>query len=157
MRSLLMSILLVGGISAGSFAQPIADSTQQVIPNRTNSLQQQQKPYVIFISSDGFRYDLADRYNATHLKALRAGGVAASGMIPSYPSVTFPNHYSLATGLYPAHHGLVDNAFFDAKKGRGYTIRDRTAVEDSSFYGGTPLWVLAEEQKMLTASFFWVG
>ena len=100
MRSLFVSALLVAGLlPAGVFAQPITDSTQQVIPNRANSPQQLQKPYVIFISSDGFRYDLADRYNATHLKALRAGGVAASGMIPSYPSVTFPNHYSLATGL----------------------------------------------------------
>src|ERR1700722_10642219 len=157
MRSLLLSILLVGGLSAGSFAQPITDSIQQVIPNRTNSPQQQQKPYVIFISSDGFRYDLADKYNATHLKALRAGGVAASGMIPSYPSVTFPNHYSLATGLYPAHHGLADNTFIDVQKGKGYRISDRKAATNSSFYGGTPIWVLAEQKKMLPASFFWVG
>jgi len=158
MRSLFFSALLFAGLlPAGVFAQPITDSTQQVIPNRANDPQQQQKPYVIFISSDGFRYDLADRYNATHLKALRAGGVAASGMIPSYPSVTFPNHYSLATGLYPAHHGLVDNTFLDVQKGKGYRISDRKAVTDSSFYGGTPIWVLAEQQKMLSASFFWVG
>ncbi|HEY4335362.1 MAG TPA: ectonucleotide pyrophosphatase/phosphodiesterase [Puia sp.] len=133
------------------------DSTQMVIPGRSNSPEQEQKPYVILISADGFRHDLADKYNATHLQALRAQGVRASSMTPSYPSVTFPNHYSLATGLYPSHHGLVDNNFFDVKKGRGYTIRDRSAVEDPDFYGGTPIWVLAEQQKMLSASFFWVG
>ena len=151
-------ILVIGVVlmSVAASAQ-ITDSTQVVMPGRSNGSHQEQEPYVIFISADGFRHDLADKYQATHLLALRAAGVAAQSMTPSYPSVTFPNHYSLATGLYPSHHGLVDNAFFDPAKGRGYTIRDRTAVEDSSFYGGTPLWVLAEQQKLLSASFFWVG
>ncbi len=139
------------------FAQAPTDSTQVVVPGRTNAPAQEQKPYVIFISADGFRHDLAEKYHAQHLLALRAGGVAASSMTPSYPSVTFPNHYSLATGLYPSHHGLVDNAFFDAAKGSSYTIRDRNAVSDPYYYGGTPIWVLAEQQKMLSASFFWVG
>jgi predicted AlkP superfamily pyrophosphatase or phosphodiesterase len=143
--------------SAGVFAQPITDTVQKVIPGRGNSPQQEKKPYVIFISADGFRYDLADKYHATNLRALRMRGVAAAAMMPSFPSVTFPNHYSLATGLYPAHHGLVDNTFYDPKKGKGYRISDRAAVTDSSWYGGTPIWVLAEQQKMLSASFFWVG
>jgi predicted AlkP superfamily pyrophosphatase or phosphodiesterase len=138
-------------------AQAPADTTQVVMPGRANSPKQEQKPYVIFISADGFRHDLADKYHATHLQALRATGVAATSMLPSYPSVTFPNHYSLATGEYPSHHGLVDNTFFEPAKNRGYQIRDRNAVGDSSFYGGTPIWVLAEQQKMVTASFFWVG
>lgn len=150
-------LLLALFFSAAGLSAQTTDSAQRVIPGRTNSREQEQKPYVIFISADGFRYDLAGKYQATHLQALRAKGVAASAMIPCYPSVTFPNHYSLATGLYPSHHGLVDNTFFDRQKGRGYRIGDRTAVEDSSFYGGTPIWVLAERQKMLSASFFWVG
>jgi predicted AlkP superfamily pyrophosphatase or phosphodiesterase len=151
--SLVIGIVLM---SVAASAQ-ITDSTQMVMPGRSNGSHQEQEPYVIFISADGFRHDLADKYQATHLLALRAAGINAESMTPSYPSVTFPNHYSLATGLYPSHHGLVDNAFFDPAKGRGYTIRDRTAVEDSSFYGGTPIWVLAERQKLLSASFFWVG
>jgi len=133
------------------------DSTQQIIPGRTNSTAQQQKPYVILISADGFRWDVADKHHAVNLIALRQGGVAAERMIPSYPSVTFPNHYSLATGLYPSHHGIVNNTFYDPEKGRGYRISDRTAVQDSSWYGGTPIWVLAEQQQMMSASFFWVG
>jgi predicted AlkP superfamily pyrophosphatase or phosphodiesterase len=128
-----------------------------VVPGRSNSAVQEQKPYVIFISADGFRHDLADKYHATNLLSLRAKGAAAQSMTPSFPSVTFPNHYSLATGLYPSHHGLVDNTFFDRRLGRGYRIGDRAAVEDSSFYGGTPIWVLAEKQHMLSSSFFWVG
>ena len=78
-------------------------------------------------------------------------------MRPSYPSVTFPNHYTLATGLYPSHHGLVDNSFYDRALDMGYTIGKQKAVTDPRFYGGTPIWVLAEQQKMLSASFFWVG
>jgi predicted AlkP superfamily pyrophosphatase or phosphodiesterase len=150
---LIFALLFCSAVSA----QAVTDSTQLVIPGRANSPRQEKKPYVIFISADGFRYDLAEKYHATNLLALRSKGVAASSMTPSFPSVTFPNHYSLATGLYPAHHGLVDNTFYDPKKGKGYRISDRKAVTDSSWYGGTPIWVLAEQQKMLSASFFWVG
>ena len=160
MRLLLLLTLSVYFFPCGATAQAQQapqDSSQQIMPGRANSAAQQQKPYVIYISADGFRYDLADKYHATNLLALRAKGVAAASMRPSYPSVTFPNHYTLATGLYPSHHGLVDNTFYDPKKGKGYRINNRTAVQDSSWYGGTPIWVLAEQQKMVSASFFWVG
>src|SRR5688572_7411101 len=92
-------------------AQP--DTTQKVAPGRSNSASQKQKPYVILISADGFRYDLADRFKAKNLQQLSAQGVAAKSMIPAYPSLTFPNHYTIVTGLYPSHHGLVDNNFYD--------------------------------------------
>lgn len=133
------------------------DITQHVVPGRSNSPKQQKKPYVILISADGFRYDLADKYHAGNLQRLRGNGVAAKSMIPSYPSLTFPNHYTLVTGLYPSHHGLVDNTFYDKKRDEIYRLGNRKAVEDSSWYGGTPLWVLAEQQQMVTASFYWVG
>jgi predicted AlkP superfamily pyrophosphatase or phosphodiesterase len=133
------------------------DSTQQIVPNRLNSAAQQTKPYVILISADGFRHDLAEKYNATNLLRLRASGVTAKYLQPSYPSLTFPNHYTIVTGLYPSHHGLVDNSFFD-EGGKGlYTMSNKKAVADGSWYGGTPLWVLAEQQQMLSASFFWVA
>jgi Uncharacterized proteins of the AP superfamily len=133
------------------------DTTQQVVPGRKNSAAAQQKTYVILISADGFRYDFADKYEARNLQSLRSSGVAAKNMIPSYPSLTFPNHYTIATGLYPSHHGLVDNTFYDPAKKQLYRINNRQAVEDSSWYGGTPLWVLAEQQQMLSAAFYWVG
>jgi predicted AlkP superfamily pyrophosphatase or phosphodiesterase len=133
------------------------DTTQKVVPNRTNSVRQMQKPYVIMISVDGLRYDLVDKAGATNLKQLRNRGVSAKSMTPSYPSLTFPNHYSLVTGLYPAHHGLVDNTFYDQQKNATYKISNRQVVTDSSWYGGTPLWVLAENQQMVSASFYWVG
>ncbi len=160
---LLFCFVLCGAIAqqpSGAYSDvvtPLSDSSLRVVAGRANSAAQEKKPYVIFISADGFRHDLADKYQAKNLLALREKGVAAKSLIPSYPSVTFPNHYSLATGMYPSHHGLVDNTFFDPKKGKGYAIGNRSAVEDSSWYGGVPIWVLAEQQQMLSASFFWVG
>jgi len=133
------------------------DTTQQIISDRSNSTLQQKKPYVILISADGFRYDFAKKYHAKNLLSLSDQGVAASSMIPSFPSVTFPNHYAIVTGLYPAHHGLVNNYFYDARKNSSYDMHDENIVKDSSWYGGTPLWVLAEEQNMLSASFYWVA
>jgi predicted AlkP superfamily pyrophosphatase or phosphodiesterase len=78
-------------------------------------------------------------------------------MQPSYPSVTFPNHYTIVTGLYPAHHGLVDNSYIDVPTGQQYSMANKKMVAEGKWYGGTPLWVLAEQQKMLSASFFWVA
>ena len=133
------------------------DTTQHVIANRFNSTKQQEKPYVILISLDGFRWDLADKFNAKNLIRLREKGVKADYLKPSFPSLTFPNHYSIVTGLYPAHHGVVNNIFYD--KARDVTFRraDRKMAVDSSWYNGKPLWVLAEEQKMLSAIFYWPG
>ena len=133
------------------------DTMQHIIANRTNSVENQQKPYVILISADGFRYDLAQRYDAKNLLRLSGNGVQAASMKPSYPSLTFPNHYTLITGLYPAHHGLVGNSFYDRKRNQSYKMNDTKAVRDGSWYGGEPLWVLAEKNKMVSASFFWVG
>jgi predicted AlkP superfamily pyrophosphatase or phosphodiesterase len=133
------------------------DTVQHIMPGRSNSPEQQKKPYVILVSADGFRFDYAVKYQAQHLLQLSEEGVRADAMIPSYPSVTFPNHYAIATGLYPSHHGLVNNSFYDPAKSDTYSMGAKTKVGDSSWYGGTPLWVLAEQQQMVSASLFWVG
>jgi predicted AlkP superfamily pyrophosphatase or phosphodiesterase len=130
---------------------------QQVVPGRANAPAQYDKPYVILISADGFRYDYIDKYNAENLKRLSSGGVRAKSMIPAFPSLTFPNHYTLVTGMYPAHHGLVDNTFIDPELQRRYSSGNIREVTDSVWYGGEPLWVLAEKQQLLSASFYWVG
>nr|WP_294944729.1 ectonucleotide pyrophosphatase/phosphodiesterase [uncultured Mucilaginibacter sp.] len=141
------------------FAQspPIVDTVQKVVPGRRNSLAQQKKPYVILISADGFRWDYADKHNAENLKRLRADGVEAKSMVPSYPSVTFPNHYAMVSGLYPSHSGLVNNTFYDRGRNESYSMSNKPKVADGTWYGGTPLWVLAEQQQMLAASFYWVA
>ncbi|KXH85857.1 alkaline phosphatase family protein [Chryseobacterium kwangjuense] len=133
------------------------DTTQVVVSGRTNSTEAQHKPYVIMISTDGFRYDYAKKYKAENLLKLASGGIQAEAMIPSYPSITFPNHWSLITGLYPSHHGLVDNFFYDYKRKESYSMKDKKNAEDGSWYGGTPLWALAEKQGMVAASLMWVG
>ena len=123
-----------------------------------NAPQQMAKPYVILVSLDGFRYDYAKKYHADHLLALAAQGASASeGMLPAYPSITFPNHYTIVTGLYPEHHGIVANSFYDPARKDTYSYHDSKSVGDGTWYGGTPLWVLAEQQGMRSASFFWVG
>ena len=104
---------------------------------------------MVLVSLDGFRYDYAKRYGAKNLLAIAAAGTSApEGMIPSYPSVTFANHYTLVTGLYPEHHGIVGNVFYDPQRKQIYSYRDESAVTDGTWYGGTPLWVLAEQQGM---------
>ncbi|SIQ96220.1 alkaline phosphatase family protein [Pontibacter lucknowensis] len=151
-----ISVLLVYLLWHGlAFAQ--VDTVQRVIHDRYNSPAQQEKPYVILISADGFRYDYADKFDAKFLKSKRSEGVEATSMLPAFPSKTFPNHYSIVTGLYPASHGLINNYFYDPQRKEHYSMRDRSKVEDGSWYGGTPLWVLAEQQQMVAASFFWVG
>lgn len=121
------------------------------------SFAQKQAPYVLLVSFDGFRYDYVTKYNAPHFKEFIRKGAAAEALIPSFPSKTFPNHYTLVTGLYPGNHGLVDNTFYDPNLKKGYGMKDRKAVEDPRFYGGTPLWQLAQQQGLKSASFFWVG
>ncbi len=145
-------------LSLSGFAQTGAvDTAQIVIPNRFNSAEAMQKPYVIMISTDGFRYDYAKKYNAQNLLKYSNEGIQAKAMTPSYPSITFPNHWTLITGLYPSHHGLIDNYFYDYKRKQAYAMSNRQNAEDGSWYGGIPLWSLAEKQGTISASLQWVG
>jgi len=115
------------------------------------------EPYVIMLSMDGFRWDYASRVPTPNLDQLAKNGVIAEYVIPAFPSNTFPNHYSMATGLYPDNHGIVNNNFYCPELDMVFRIGDREMVENSAFYGGEPIWVTAEKQGITTASFFWVG
>lgn len=114
-------------------------------------------PYVVVLSMDGFRWDYPDRYNTPNLDQIAGTGVKAVSLQPSYPSKTFPNHYSIATGLYPDHHGIVQNSFYDPDLDRVFRMGDRSAVRDSIFWEGEAIWETAEKQGIRTASYFWVG
>ena len=129
----------------------------QVAPAQSNQPGQYDKPYVILISCDGFRYDYVERFRPPHLLQFIDQGVQAASMISSFPAKTFPNHYTIATGMYPENHGLVDNTFYDPERQDLYKISKREAVEDGSWYKGTPLWVNAEQNGMVSASYFFVG
>ncbi|WP_394660754.1 ectonucleotide pyrophosphatase/phosphodiesterase [uncultured Chryseobacterium sp.] len=152
-----LSFLMLIFSLAVSAQKTSADTAQVVVPNRYNIVEAQGRPYVIMISTDGFRYDYAEKYHAENLLKYSNEGVQAKDMLPSYPSITFPNHWTLVTGLYPSHHGLIDNYFYDYKRKENYEASSRKTAEDGSWYGGTPLWALAEKQGMVSASMMWVG
>ncbi|MHA6697074.1 alkaline phosphatase family protein [Chryseobacterium sp. A321] len=137
------------------FAQ--VDTAQVVVPGRSNSAEAMKKPYVILISADGFRYDYAKKYGAKNLLALAHAGVQAKAMVPSYPSVTGPNHYTLVTGMYPSHTGFVDNYFYDTKRQDDFSMSRAGKTTDSSWLKGLPLWGLAENHHTMAASLFWVA
>jgi alkaline phosphatase D len=140
-------------IAGGNPALPLVH-----VESEPNSAAAQKAHYVVLVSLDGFRWDYAKHDGAVNLLALGKKGVwAPGGMLPSYPSLTFPNHFTIVTGLYPEHHGLVANSFYDPAKQARYGISDAKAVQDGSWYSGVPLWSLAESQGMHAACLFWPG
>jgi len=112
---------------------------------------------VVLVSIDGFRSEYLDRYAAPHLRALAASGVRARWMEPSFPVLTFPNHYTIVTGLTPAHHGIVNNTIVNPDDGSRFRMSDTVQVRRSVWWGGEPLWVTAERQGLRAAAFFWPG
>ncbi len=111
--------------------------------------------YVVVLSLDAFRYDYPEIWHTPALDSLARVGVK-SAFIPSFPSLTFPNHYTMATGLYPNNSGIVHNTFI-REDGAIYKIANRQSVEDPVFYKGEPIWNTAERQGVRSASYFWVG
>ena len=113
-------------------------------------------PKLLLISIDGLRADALDRGITPNLQRLIEGGVRARWMTPSYPSLTFPNHYTLVTGLRPDHHGIIHNSMDVAVLGR-FRLSDRAAVTNSAWWGGEPIWVSAEKAGVRTATLSWPG
>ena len=114
-------------------------------------------PCVVLVSFDAFRWDYPDRGLTPNLDRLARRGARADALIPMFPTKTFANHYSIATGLSPGHNGLVANNFYDPAFDATYRLGDRSTVEDGRWYGGEPIWVTAEMQGMVTAAMFFVG
>lgn len=112
---------------------------------------------VILISVDGLRADYLKRGLTPNISRLAARGVTTSAMRPSFPSLTFPNHYTLVTGLRPDHHGIVNNNMEDPALGR-FALSIREAVSDGRWWAdGEPIWVTAEKAGIPTATMFWPG
>jgi predicted AlkP superfamily pyrophosphatase or phosphodiesterase len=141
-KPLLLIILFTGAFSSCSVkrSHQLADRDQ----------------YVVMLSMDGFRWDYASRVETPWLDYIASRGVMAAYSKPAFPTKTFPNHYSMATGLYPDNHGIVDNNFTCPVNGT-YRLGDRNSVENGAFYLGEPIWVTAEKQNVVSASYFWVG
>ncbi len=111
---------------------------------------------VVLVSLDGFRWDYLDRPVAPNLQRLARRGVRAQWLTPSFPSITFPNHYTIVTGLYPEHHGIISNNMRDSLLG-SFRISDTVAVREPRWWGGEPIWRTAERQGRRAAAFFWPG
>ena len=122
-----------------------------------NAVDKRDLPHIVLVSIDGFRWDYPDQFATPAIDRLIANGVRAHSLRPVYPTVTFPNHYSIATGLNPSNHGIVANAFPSRDGLRWYSLNDRAAVRDGSWYGGEPVWVAAEASGLVAATYFFVG
>ena len=114
--------------------------------------------YTLVISFDGFMYDYLDRDNidTPNFDKFKKNGVHAR-LIPIFPSLTFPNHYSIATGYHSDRNRIIGNSFFSKTLNRSYSMIDSKAVQDGLFYGMEPIWVTAEKNNIKTATYFWIG
>lgn len=116
-------------------------------------------PPLVLISIDAFRWDYCTLYPAEtpNLQRLMRGGVTAQGLIPEFPSNTFPNHYSIVTGLYPARHGIINNTMFDPVAGEFFRYNVPAIAGQSRWWGGEPIWVTAIKQGGRGGCWFWPG
>lgn len=112
---------------------------------------------LLLISIDGFRASYFELGQTPNLERLAGDGMRAQWMTPSYPSLTFPNHYTLVTGLRPDHHGVIHNSMSDAAIGK-FKVADRDAVGDTRWWsGGEPIWIGAQKAGLRSATLFWPG
>lgn len=113
--------------------------------------------YTVVVSLDGLRWDYTEAFDVPFFDQLAREGVKAV-MMPSFPSKTFPNHYTLATGLYPDHHGIVANSFEVRRNGKVFSLSSNNELRnDPQYYGGDPIWLTAKRQGVTTATVYWVG
>ena len=154
-RNIVISFFIIGMIFLFSCNRKIINSPRSI--TKTKSSFTEKKPYLILISLDGFRWDYVEKYNPPNLNLFIKNGVKSESLIPSFPTKTFPNHYTIATGLYPDKHGIIGNIFYDYKKDTLFNKRNPGMAEDGSFYGGSPIWVEANKSNIVTASYFFVG
>jgi predicted AlkP superfamily pyrophosphatase or phosphodiesterase len=122
----------------------------------TSVLPTRHEATVILVGIDGFRPDYLDRPGAVRLRALARSGVRAERLIPAFPTKSFPNLFTIATGLYPGHHGIVGNTIVDPAIGR-FSVADTIGNRDPRWWKGEPIWITAERQGHRAATMFWVG
>lgn len=114
------------------------------------------KRYTVMVSLDGFRQEYTRAYNTPFLNKMGNDGVQAI-MQPSFPSKTFPNHYTLVTGLVPAHHGIIANTFLDQKTNRTFSLGNNETRQDPYFWHGEPIWNTATRQGVKSGVVYWPG
>ncbi len=123
----------------------------------TDSATELEGPQLLLISFDGFRADYLSKTDTPNFDSLVEEGVVSDGLIPIFPTKTFPNHYTIVTGLYPENSGLVGNNMYDPEMDAYYRISDREAVENPDWYWGEPIWNTVEKAGKRAGTMFWVG
>ena len=124
---------------------------------RLASGQSADAPILVLISIDGWRWDYLEKFRPPALARMASAGVRAEGLIPTFPSKTFPNHYTIVTGLYPSRHGIISNTMSDPALPYRFTLADRWVQQDTRWWGGEPIWVTSERQGQIAATMFWPG
>lgn len=122
-----------------------------------SSIFAQEKPYVLLISLDGFRWDYLNRGLTPNIQSVIDEGVHAISLRPVFPSKTFPNHISIVTGMYPENHGIISNGFENPFSGDYYTIGNNEQTKNAEWYLGEAVWETLERNNITTASYFWPG
>lgn len=115
------------------------------------------QPQLLLISFDGFRADYLTKTETPNFDRLIKNGVTAEGLIPIFPTKTFPNHYAIATGLYPENNGLIGNNMYDPEMDARYSMGNREAVENPDWYLGEPIWNTVEKAGKKAGTMFWIG
>ena len=112
--------------------------------------------YTVIVSLDGNRWDYPAYYEMPFFDSLATVGVSAA-MEPAYPSSTFPNHYTMATGCVPDHNGIVNNSFRDPDDGSHYAMQDSSKRFNPKYYLKEPIWITAQKQGLKTGNIYWLG
>lgn len=141
-RRALLALLLVSALSLASSASAVLPADRAIL---------------ILISIDAFRWDYLQRFKPPTLTHLAADGVRAEGLIPQFPSSTFPNHYTIVTGLTLAHHGIISNNMRAKDIPGDFAMSHRDVLADPRWWGGEPIWNTAEKQGRIAAAMFWPG
>ncbi|CAD0081623.1 unnamed protein product [Aureobasidium vineae] len=145
--------LLLGAYMASRNHKSLAHPQPNTLTNGSSIF----TPTTILISLDGFRADFLHRNITPSLNAFVRAGVSPEYMSPSFPSVTFPNHFTLVTGLYPEAHGVVGNSFWDPELKEDFFYTDPSRSMQPKWWNGEPIWVTAEEQDVRSAIHMWPG
>lgn len=157
--SLLMLVFVGCGAQAASDEKTNTPNTEHggdSSNENTSASDELSEPRVVILSMDAFRHDLPVLYDTPTLDSIARVGVY-SEIMPCFPSNTFPNHYSMATGLHPDHHGIVNNTFYDEVQRKSYAISDAEAKANAEFYKGEPIWNTVERQGLIAHVYGWVG
>jgi len=150
-------LLLIMALSLIVPADSFGSQTSGMGSGGINTAEQRDKPYLLLVSIDGFRWDFADLQDTPAIDRIAENGLKAEALQPVFPTLTFPSHFSIATGVRPASHGIVANEFPNEDGSRWYQYKDRSSVQDGQWYLTEPIWVTAEKQGMVSAAYFFVG